>query len=164
VGCERQGGGRELGATPGPAQGNRGYPRFAAAAGELELHNNQAVWSLGVPAFDDRSWSTGPGGFGTSGTPNGVFGTRWNTPDIWLRRKVTLPAGDMSTVQLMVYHDEDVQVFFNGVLALDEPGYQNEYRPYEIYPAARRFLQGGRTICIAVHCHQTGGDKASISD
>ena len=50
------------------------------------------------PGFDDRDWKEGPGGFGTKGTPGIVIGTDWNTPDIWLRREVTLPAGSIRAI------------------------------------------------------------------
>ncbi len=79
-------------------------------------------WSR--PGFDDSHWKQGPGGFGTRGTPGAVVGTSWNTPDIWLRREMTLPANtDPSRLQLLVYHDEDVEVYIDGVLAAAEGGY-----------------------------------------
>lgn len=111
------------------------------------------------PGFDDQLWESGPAGFGTRETPNAIVGTRWSTNDIWLRRTVTLPQGDVSKLQLIVYHDEDVEVYIDGVLAMSEAGYQNEYRPFEISPAARRLLKPGATITLAVHCHQTDGGQ-----
>jgi hypothetical protein len=110
-------------------------------------------------AFDASAWSTGPGGFGIRETPNAVVGTRWTTGDIWLRRTVALPKRTLSGLQLMVYHDEDVEVYINGVLALRESGYENSYRPYPILPAALAQLAPGATITIAVHCHQTAGGQ-----
>lgn len=115
------------------------------------------------PGFDDSDWQSGPGGFGTAGTPNAVVGTTWSTDDIWLRRTVTLPSGLTSAVQktlrLEVYHDEDVQVYFNGVLAFSEPGYVNRYQVVPINPAALALLKSGAVIHIAVHCHQTTGGQ-----
>ncbi|HVT12515.1 MAG TPA: DUF4965 domain-containing protein [Fimbriimonadaceae bacterium] len=115
-----------------------------------------AQWT--EPGFDDGLWESGPSGFGTQETPNAIVGTRWSTGDIWLRRTVKLPA-NVGGLQLLVYHDEDVQVYIDGVLAMSEAGYQNEYRPFEIAPAARRLLKPNATITLAVHCHQTWGGQ-----
>jgi len=59
------------------------------------------------PDFDDSSWPTGFGGFGTAGTPGVIVGTTWNTDDIWLRREFTLGPEDLRGAQLQVHHDED---------------------------------------------------------
>jgi hypothetical protein len=113
-----------------------------------------------TPGFDDSAWRQGPGGFGTRGTPGAVVGTVWNTDDIWLRRTVTLPANlDPAHLQLLVYHDEDVEVYFNGVLAAREAGYVTAYEPLEIRREALAALKPGQTVELAVHCHQTTGGQ-----
>ena len=78
--------------------------------------------------FNDSQWKQGPGGFGTRGTPGAVVRTTWNTPDIWLRREVTLPANtDAARLQLVAYHDEDVEIYFSGVFAARKGGYITNY-------------------------------------
>ena len=112
------------------------------------------------PEFDDSRWNHGPGGFGTRGTPGIAIGTTWNTPDIWLRRVVELPAStDPTRLQLLVYHDEDVEVYLDGILAAKETGYLTSYRTIELRPAAQQRLKPGAGVLLAVHCHQTGGGQ-----
>ncbi|HKD37142.1 MAG TPA: DUF4965 domain-containing protein, partial [Pirellulales bacterium] len=112
------------------------------------------------PSFDDSGWKRGPGGFGTRGTPNAVVGTTWNTADIWIRREATLPEKlDLNRLQLLVYHDEDVEIYINGVLAGSEGGFVNAYDPMDISAAARKQLEPGAKIVIAAHCHQTVGGQ-----
>src|SRR5947207_2593846 len=79
--------------------------------------------------FDDGDWRSGRGGFGTAGTPGISPNTNWSTHDIWLRREVALPATriDPSTWQLLVFHDEDVEIYFGGVLAARAGGYLRDY-------------------------------------
>ncbi len=112
------------------------------------------------PKFDDSRWTRGPGGFGTHGTPNAVVGTTWNTADIWLRRETTLPEKlDFDRLQLLVYHDEDVEIYINGLLAASEGGFVNSYDPMDISAAARKQLKPGAKFVIAAHCHQTVGGQ-----
>ena len=65
---------------------------------------------------------------------------------------------EVSGIRLQVFHDEDVEVYLNGVLALNLPGFVIDYDEFEISKEAARALQPGRNI-IAVHCHQTTGGQ-----
>jgi hypothetical protein len=112
------------------------------------------------PGFDDAGWEEGRAGFGTDGTPGIRVATRWSTPDIWIRRQVDLPPStDPSRVQLLLYHDEDAEVYIDGVLAAREPGYVTAYQVVEISEAARRHLKPGTRVTLALHCHQTRGGQ-----
>jgi len=114
------------------------------------------------PDFDDAQWKQGVGVFGTN-TPNGAKnGTPWNdTPgDIWLRRTITLPANTpTANLAFMVFHDEDVQIYVNGVLAVSEAGYNGGYEAMEINPDAKALLKPGATVTLAAHVHQTTGGQ-----
>jgi hypothetical protein len=111
------------------------------------------------PDFNDKTWSEGPGGFGTSGTPNTVVRTEWNTRDIWARRQLTVPeSADVTTLKLYVHHDEDAEIYVNGVLAARTVGYTTDYDVIDILPAARSALKPGKNL-VAVHCHQTNGGQ-----
>ncbi len=110
------------------------------------------------PGFDDTSWKEGPGGFGTQGTPGAVVRTVWNTADIWLRREFTLPEGKYDNLWLNVHHDEDVEIYLNGVLAAKVPRYVTDYTEITMSPEARTTLKAGKNT-IAVHCHQTTGGQ-----
>jgi hypothetical protein len=110
------------------------------------------------PDFDAAAWKEGPGGFGTKGTPGSIVRTVWNTPDIWMRRVVTLDAINAKTWQLLVHHDEDVEIYLNGVLAGSASGYISDYELMSLTPAGRAALKPGKNI-IAIHCHQTGGGQ-----
>ena len=109
-----------------------------------------------LPTFDVYSWKTGPAGFGTKGTPGAVVRTEWKTDDIWLRREFKLGEDRLQTPVLLIHHDEDVEVFINGVLAAKTNGFFTEYDTIDISPEAKAALKPGVNV-LAVHCHNREG-------
>ncbi len=110
------------------------------------------------PDFTADGWKSGKGGFGTKITPNAVIGTEWNTKAIWIRRDFELkevPTGDL---YFNLHHDEDTEVFINGVLALSLNGFSSSYGLAPINEAGRKALKIGKNV-IAVSCTQTTGGQ-----
>lgn len=108
--------------------------------------------------FGDSSWEQGQSGFGTTGTPGAIIGTVWRTDDIWLRREVVLPAGTYDNISAWLHHDEDTEVYINGVLALKASGFIRDYDVFPLTPAGEAALRPGKNL-IAIHCHQTYGGQ-----
>ena len=105
------------------------------------------------PGFDP-AWESGPAPFGHGYKT----GTDWTTGDIWLRREVTLAADIPAKLDVVTIHDEDVEVYINGVLAASATGFTGDYARLPMSEAARAALHPGRNL-IAVHCHQTVGGQ-----
>ena len=110
------------------------------------------------PEFNDARWQQGYGGFGTTQTPSALVGTSWNTSDIWLRREFTLGVEDLRDARLQLHHDEDAEVYLNGVLAAQVNSFSETYFVTNMSPAAIATLKPGVNR-MAVHCHQTSGGQ-----
>jgi hypothetical protein len=108
--------------------------------------------------FDASAWKEGPAGFGTKGTPGSAVRTEWKTADIWIRREFTLPEGRLNDPQVLIHHDEDAEVYLNGVPAVKVSGFTSDYEPFAIGEKAKAALKPGRNV-LAVHCHQTSGGQ-----
>jgi hypothetical protein len=107
--------------------------------------------------FDDSSWQTGTGGFGTRGTPAVHIRTPWTTPDIWLRTEVELPARPVGML-LRYFHDEDIEIYVNGKELLRATGYVRDYQQRPLNKTEMDlFREGSNTI--AAHCRQTRGGQ-----
>ncbi len=120
------------------------------------LEQPSAEWSK--PGFKDAEWKEGPGGFGIKETPNSAVRTEWKTPDIWLRREFEWPAGKVGQPVLLVHHDEDIEIFINGVLVCKTGGFSSEYEEMTLTPEATAAFKPGKNL-LAVHCHQTSGGQ-----
>jgi hypothetical protein len=108
--------------------------------------------------FNDSSWKQGQSGFGTSDTPGAIIGTTWRTDDIWLRREMDMPAGNFDNVSAWLHHDEDTEVYINGLLALKASGFNSDYDVFPLTSEGRAALKPGKNL-IALHCHQTNGGQ-----
>ena len=110
------------------------------------------------PDFGDTAWRSGKSGFGTPETPGAVVGTTWDTSDIWLRREVEIPKNKLKNVALWLHHDDDVQIYVNGVLAIQDTGWTTTYDAVPLSEIAKAVLKPGRNL-IAIHCRQNSGGQ-----
>jgi hypothetical protein len=110
------------------------------------------------PNFGDTAWQLGTSGFGTPETPGAVVGTTWNTSDTWLRREIEIPSDKLKNLELWVHHDDDVQIYVNGVLALQSAGWTTTYDAVPLSEMARAGLKPGKNL-FAIHCRQNGGGQ-----
>ena len=108
------------------------------------------------PDFNDAAWKRGLSGFGSHSIQNAHVRTEWKTDDIWIRRVVDLPSLPQGELYLSVYHDDDAEVYVNGVLAATLHGYLTHYEEVPISPEAAKSLRAGKNV-IAIHCHQVYG-------
>ncbi|MGA2246797.1 MAG: DUF5127 domain-containing protein [Verrucomicrobiota bacterium] len=131
--------------------------RTAPATWRYTTNKPAANWT--APDFDASAWAEGVASFGTEGTPGAIVHTRWDTDDIWLRRELAVPDMKFHDLHFYVDHDEDVEIFVNGVLASSEESFTSSYVPLEISPAGLKILKPGATVTVAVHCHQTTGGQ-----
>ncbi|NRA95630.1 MAG: DUF1553 domain-containing protein [Planctomycetes bacterium] len=109
-------------------------------------------------AASSRLWKTGKPGFGSPGTPGAAVGTEWHSEEIWLRSTFDWEPSDAESLILVAHHDEDLEVWINGVPALRQSGYRVDYSVFEISAAARGALKARGNV-LAVHCRQTGGGQ-----
>ena len=108
--------------------------------------------------FSDTAWSSGLGAFGTIGAPRTV----WNSADIWLRRTFnpgTLTPSQLPNLRFSVFHDEDTEIYINGVLAASIGGYNSNYAFFPLTTAGQNAIVSNATNVLAVHCRQTSGGQ-----
>jgi hypothetical protein len=107
--------------------------------------------------FDDAKWDSGPGGFGRANTPGTVVRTEWHADNIWVRR--TFELGEPpAEAHLLIHHDEDAEVYVNGVRVAELKGYTTGYIVHPLSAEAQKAFRDGRNV-IAIHCKQTGGGQ-----
>jgi hypothetical protein len=109
-----------------------------------------------APEFDDSSWAMAPGAFGdfhpTFPTLIVRPRTKWDSSDIWLRRKFELKNRDFVSPYLLIHHDESAEVYLNGNRILELGGASHYYTWIPMDEDMVKVLKQGSNL-IAVHCH-----------
>ena len=109
------------------------------------------------PDFDDREWIEGRPGFGARGTPGSRIGVEWTTKTIAMRRRFDWP-GEAEDLELALHHDDDLEVWINGVPAFSTGGYVVAYERRPISAEARATLRPAGNL-IALRCRQDFGGQ-----
>ena len=110
-------------------------------------------------AFDDAAWQEGKAPFGHD---YDAKHTDWTTDNIWLRRHFNpgeLSAEALDHLLVRYQHDEDVEVYINGVEALKRRGFISVYEYHSLSAEAKQALKANGDNVLAVHCHQTIGGQ-----
>lgn len=130
----------------------------AAADGDLAkpyrytTETPAADWN--AAGFNDAAWTEAPAPFGS--LPNAR--TPWKTSDIWLRRSFDWTGNGLSAAALVIFHDEDTEIYINGQKIWSRGGFNNAYESFEVTAALKKALQPGRNT-LAVHTRQTAGGQ-----
>ena len=107
--------------------------------------------------YDASSWKKGQGAFGTM--PNEPkANTKWDTPDLWVRRTVTINddiAGQ--PVYLTYSHDDVAEFYVNGVKILKTGNRAFKECVSELPAEAVATLKKGENV-IAAYSHDRGGN------
>ncbi|MEO6286635.1 MAG: DUF4965 domain-containing protein [Dyadobacter sp.] len=108
--------------------------------------------------YNISTWKQGPAPFGTHERNDNMLrgGTEF-AKEIWYRREFTLSAVDFEKPTLNIFHDDDVQVYINGVPAFDcAPCFTGDYEFKPISASARKALKKGKNI-LAAYCKNGAG-------
>lgn len=106
-------------------------------------------------AFSDKNWQVSVAPFGNE-LPNVL--TPWNTSDIWMRQEFTVEDSGFKTGALVIFYDEDTEVYINGQLIWKRSGFATGYNVFDVTETLKRALKKGKNT-LAVHTHQTGGGQ-----
>jgi hypothetical protein len=119
--------------------------------------------------FDDSAWQTGQAPFGNDVTivtnwQNEYKISNWTTSYIYLRRTVEfsehLTLENLESLRARVFHDEDCQVYLNGVLIGSWTGFVTSYQYKTLnINQLRAAIKIGQPNVLAVYCKQTIGGQ-----
>ena len=116
------------------------------------------------PGFDDSSWNSGKGAFGSTKRPNvsdtaDPYGTSlrtdWNSTDLWARIEFDLADPSMQEVRLEGRFSGAFEALVNGVPAAKEINGSGTFAPFELTARAKAALLPGKNL-LAIHAIHTG--------
>ena len=113
-------------------------------------------------SFVDNTWDEGVAGFGNGGLQGASINTKWNTSNIYLRKWFDfkgLNTNDLDKLQLEIFHDEECEVYINGILAANLNDFTNRYVFIDISKEAKASIKIGKPNLIAVKAKNKEGNQ-----
>jgi hypothetical protein len=75
-----------------------------------------------------------------------------------MRQQFTVEDSGFKTGALVIFYDEDTEVYINGQLIWKRSGFATGYNVFDVTENLKRALKKGKNT-LAVHTHQTGGGQ-----
>lgn len=120
------------------------------------------LFTTNSPGADWTSDSCSAAGWRTGAAPfgNALPGVRtpWNSGDIWLRQAFEVDNADLKAAALVIFYDEDTEVYVNGSLVWKRTGFTTAYDTFLVTEPLKKALRLGKNT-LAVHTHQTEGGQ-----
>jgi hypothetical protein len=126
-----------------------------AMSGPYHFTTETPAASWQQEAFDDSAWKSGQSPFGQG--LKGVV-TSWESPDLFLRRSFEWDGKAFDTAALVIFHDEDTDVYLNGQKIWSGKDFLTSYRIFKLDDTFKKALKKGKNT-LAVHTHQTNGGQ-----
>ncbi|MDP4130423.1 MAG: DUF4965 domain-containing protein [Bacteroidota bacterium] len=105
--------------------------------------------------YNDRNWKTGEGAFGDDVT---FAKTKWVSPDLWTRRIFPGLNPEKGRLFLKIRHDDNVEVFLNGVNIYSLKGWTHKYLYIPVPDSLLKKAGSGDNI-LAIHVANTAGEQ-----
>jgi hypothetical protein len=130
----------------------------------LPLVGSDGLWNVSFEkpsngwqrqGFDDSSWETVTGSLGTFESAV----NEWSEGSVWVRRNFTIEdinSLDLQNLKLNMFHDDNVKVYINGVLAFQTEGWVSEPQVFDLADEAIAALQEGKNV-LAIRGDNTAG-------
>ena len=128
---------------------------------ELDGYEGPAVDANGKRwtdvGYDDAAWETLNGPMASEGISYSSYNYVWVGENncFCLRRTFTMSVVDDADYTFLMQHDDDIKVYLNGQLAVEESGWTDER--VSIYPIpSDAFVEGENTLAIYIQQNQGG--------
>nr|WKN36077.1 DUF4965 domain-containing protein [Tunicatimonas sp. TK19036] len=139
-----------------PAQFEEVLPTAEKGSYEVQYVSEAPASGWEKPDFDASGWESTPAPFG-DGEHTQLPEPRTSfTKEVWYRRTFDLETTDFSKLQLAISHDDEVEVFLNGINVYEDKGWILRYVNRPISSEAIRSLKPTGNV-LAVHCKNTAG-------
>ena len=112
---------------------------------DVALHHAEAGGRLVQSRASTFGVERGPGGFGTRGTPGAVVRHRLEHARHLAAPRVRVARGQVEAIShFWMHHDEDAEVYINGVLAATATGYTSGYEELPLNATGQGCTQAGQ--------------------